>query len=211
MKTFSDLIVCEHCDSVYRRRPLSPGEAARCSRCDAILYRARRLDIDHWLALTLAAAIVFVIANVCPVIRISLQGLHNDATLWDSALVLAHGPITLIALPFALSIIVIPFVQIGLLAWVLIPARMGRRAPGFAWAMRALAALRPWSMVEVCLLGILVAVIKLSHLLQVAPGAGLWATAGLVVLIPLIANQDIHRLWELTELANPNKPRQANP
>jgi paraquat-inducible protein A len=208
MKTFSDLIVCEHCDSVYRRHPLAQGEVARCDRCAAILYRACCLDVDHWLALTLAAAIVFVIANVCPVIHISLRGLHNETTLWESAIVLAQGPITLIAVPFALSIIVVPFVQISLLVWVLSHARTGRRAPGFAWTMRLLAALRPWSMVEVCLLGILVAVIKLSHFLQVTPGAGLWATAGLMALIPLIANQDIQRLWEMTES---RLPLQANP
>lgn len=203
MRTFSDLIVCEHCDSVYRRRPLAAGEAARCARCAAILYRARRIDVDRWLALTLAAAIAFVIANVCPVIRISLQGVHNETTLWESAAALAQGPIAVIAVPTALSIIVVPFLQITLLAWVLVHARAGRRAPGFAPAMRMLAALRPWSMIEVCLLGILVAVIKLSSLVQVAPGAGIWATAGLMVLITLIANRDIHRLWELTEADPP--------
>ena len=68
---------------------------ARCDRCAAILYRASSLDIDRWLALTIAAAIVFVIANVYPVVRISLQGLHDEATLWQSAA--------------ALSIIVVPF------------------------------------------------------------------------------------------------------
>ncbi|MDR3221104.1 MAG: paraquat-inducible protein A [Candidatus Accumulibacter sp.] len=210
MKTFSELIVCEHCDSVYRRRPLGAGEVARCARCAATLYRAQRLDVDHWLALTLTAAIAFVIANVCPVIYISLQGLRNEATLWESATALAQGPIALIALPLALSIIVLPGVQIALLAWLLFPARAGRRAPGFAPAMRLLAALRPWSMVEVCLLGILVAVVKLSHLLQVVPGAGLWATAGLMVLITLIANRDIHQLWELTEPDSPGPPRQGD-
>jgi paraquat-inducible protein A len=199
MKTFSDLIVCEHCDSVYRRRALAPGEVARCARCAAPLYRASRLDAERWLALTLAAAVAFVIANVCPVVRVGFQGLHHEATLWEAAAVLARGPIAVIAVPVALSIIVIPFVQIGLLAWVLIYARTGRRAPGFAPALRALAALRPWSMVEVCLLGILVAVVKLSHFLQVAPAAGLWATAALMALITLIANRDVQRLWELTE------------
>ncbi|MDR0576653.1 MAG: paraquat-inducible protein A [Candidatus Accumulibacter sp.] len=198
MKTFSDLIVCEHCDSVYRRQPLPPGAAARCGRCGAILRRAG-LDLDRWLALTLAAAIAFVIANVCPVVRISMQGIPNEATLWKSAAALAQGPIACVAVPLALSIIVVPFLQIGLLAWVLAHARAGRRAPGFAPAMRLLVLLRPWSMVEVCLLGILVAVAKLSHLLQVAPGPGLWATAGLMALVTLIANRDVQRLWDLTE------------
>lgn len=197
MKIFPGLVVCEHCDSVYHRRTLGSGERAHCERCAAVLYRASQLDIDRWLALTVAAAIVFVIANVCPVIRISLQGLHNESTLWQAAAALAHGAAAPIALPTALSVIIVPFLQIALLGWVLIHARRGRRAPGFAQAMRMLVALRPWSMIEVCLLGILVAVIKLSSMVQVAPGAGIWATAVLMVLITLIASRDLHGLWEL--------------
>jgi paraquat-inducible protein A len=201
MKIFPHLVVCEHCDSVYRRHALAPDEVAHCERCEAVLYRASRLDVERWLALTVAAAIVFAIANICPVIRISLNGLHNEATLWQAAAALVHGPAAPIALPAALALIVVPFLQIGLLAWILGHARVGRRAPGFAPAMRMLVALRPWSMVEVGLLGILVAVIKLSGFVQVAPGAGIWATAGLTVFLTLIANRDIHWLWEMTEPA----------
>jgi paraquat-inducible protein A len=198
MNSFPNLVVCEHCDSVYRRRPLMPRELARCPRCAAVLYGANRLDIDRWLALTIGAAIVFCMANVCPVVRISLQGLHNEATLWQSAAALAHGTTGLIAIPTALVVIVIPFLQIALLAWVLGFARAGRRAPGFAPAMRMLVVLRPWSMVEVALLGILVAIIKLASFVQVAPGAGIWATAALMVLLPLIASRDVQWLWALT-------------
>ena len=65
--------------------------------------------------------------------------------------------------------------------------------------MRVIVGLRPWSMLEVGLLGILVAVIKLSSSLEVAPGAGVWAMAALMVLVTVIANRDVHRLWALTE------------
>lgn len=209
MKTFPNLVVCEHCDSVYQRPILGPGEVARCRKCAAVLFRASRLDIDRWLALTLAAAIVFVIANVCPVVIIRLQNLSNEATLWQSAAALAHSPAALIALPTALAIIVVPFLQIGLLIWILLGARAGYRAPGFAPAMRMLVILRPWSMIEVGLLGILIAIIKLSSFLKVAPGPGIWAMAVLMVLITLIANRDTHWLWQLTEPSPSNPAPQA--
>ncbi|MGB4065551.1 MAG: paraquat-inducible protein A [Azonexus sp.] len=199
MKTFPDLVACEHCDSVYRRPVLAPGEIARCERCAAVLFRDRRLTIDSWLALTIAAAIVFVIANVCPVVLVNLQGQHNAATLWQSTAALAQGAAAPIAVPAALAIIFVPFLQISLLGWLLLYARAGRRAPGFGPAMHLIVGLRPWSMVEVGLLGILVAVIKLSSSLQVAPGAGVWALAVLMVLITVIANRDVDRLWALTE------------
>jgi paraquat-inducible protein A len=197
MKTFPNWLICEHCDSVYRRHAPAPNELARCRCCEAVLYRGGRLDLDRHLALTVTAAIVFVIANVCPVIRISLQGLHSEATLWQSAAALAHGAAAPIALPAALALIVAPGVQICLLAWILAFARTGRRAPGFARAMRMLAVIRPWSMVEVGLLGILVAVIKLAGFVRVAPSAGIWATAVLMVLLPLVAGRDLQSLWDM--------------
>ena len=51
------LIACPDCDALYRRRPLRPGERARCSRCGAVLYRASRLSIDQMLALVLTALV----------------------------------------------------------------------------------------------------------------------------------------------------------
>ena len=203
MRSYPDLMICEHCDAVYRRRELAPGDVARCATCDAVLYRGRRLDVDGWLALTVAAAVVFLIANACPVIRISLQGLHSEATLWQAAMALARGPVARIAVPTALTYIIVPGLQIALLGWVLAAARNGRRAPGFAIAMRALAALRPWSMVEVAFLGILVAVIKLTSLVDVVPGTGIWATGVLMVLITVIAHRDVGWLWDATEAAAP--------
>lgn len=209
MKIFPNLVLCEHCDSVYERPRLAPGQAAHCRQCAAVLYRASRLDLDRWLALTVTAAIVFAIAQASPVIRISLQGLRNEATLWQSAAALAHGPAAPIAVPAALAVIVVPFLQIGLLAWVLGHAWFKRRAPGLAGAIRALVALRPWSMVEVAVLGMLVAVVKLAGFVQVAPGAGIWASAVLMVLLALIASCDPHRLWELAERAAPEQGGQA--
>lgn len=198
MSSFPNLVICEHCDTVHRRRVPAAGEQARCERCAAVLYGSGCLDIDQWLALTIGAAIVFVLANVCPVVGISLKGLYSEATLWQAAAALAHGTIGLIAIPTALSIILIPFLQIALLVWLLSFARVRRRAPGFAPTMRLLVLLRPWSMVEVAVLGILVAIVKLTSFVQVAPGVGIWANAVLMVLIPLIASRDVHSLWDLT-------------
>ncbi len=204
MDTFPTLIACEHCDSVYRRRALAPHEVARCERCSAVLFRSSGLDIDRWLALAVAAGVVFAIANLCPIMRISVQGLHSEATLWQSALALAQGFAAPIAIPTALAIVGVPFLQIATLIWLLAFARAGRRAPAFGPLMRLLVALRPWSMIEVGLLGILIAIIKLSSIMQIIPGAGLWATAVLMVLIPLIAGHETRQLWDCSASSSPS-------
>lgn len=199
MQIFPTLVICEHCDAVYRRPTLAPGEGVRCEVCGMLFHRMGRMDVDHWLALTLAALVVYVLANFCPIISIGFKGLHNDATLWQCAAALAHGPATLIAVPAALAVIIVPLMQMLLLGWVLLYARRHKRAPGFRMAMRMLVTLRPWSMIEVALIAILVSVIKLAGFLQVIPGVGLWATAALTVLFTLIVAPDVRPLWDLTE------------
>ncbi|MBS0583593.1 MAG: paraquat-inducible protein A [Proteobacteria bacterium] len=194
--TYPELVICEYCDSVWCRSELGDHEIARCGRCRAVLYRASRADIDQLLALTLAAAIVFVIANASPVIRIAVSGMHNEANLLQSIAALSHGSGLIVGLVAAATLFVVPLLQIVLLGWVLVFARARRRAPGFAFAMRWLHRIRPWSMTEVFLLGVLVAIVKLSGMLSVIAGPGAWATAILTVLITLIAQHDVRTLWE---------------
>lgn len=190
-----DWIICEHCDSVYQPTPLGRGQTARCTRCGAILARGGQMSIQQLLALSICAAIVFCFANAFPVISISMQGLSNEATLWQSVQALAQGRISVIAAVAGLTIILAPMLQIILLCWVLSFAVVGTAAPGFKACMRALEHLRPWSMLEVCLLGILVAIVKLGGILDVHPGLGLWSLAMLTVLIILISGRGIRRLW----------------
>jgi paraquat-inducible protein A len=198
MQVDPSLTICEHCDSVYRHQPLSRGESARCVRCGAVLARADLLHVDALLALTLTTAVVFVLANVYPVIEITANGQTNSATLWQAILALAVGPSLLMAVVCAIALFFVPLAQIVLLAWVLWFARRGEQAPGFAPAMVVLMHLRGWSMVEVFLLGTLVSIVKLAGLLDVAPGPGIWAMAALTFLITLLAGRNVRSLWDHT-------------
>ncbi len=193
------LVICEHCDSVFSKRVLATHEVARCTRCGAVLGRADFLGLDALLALTITTAVVFVLANVYPVIFISAGGQSNAATLWQAILALANGYSMPLAIVCSLAMFFVPLAQILLLMWVLWFARQGRRSPGFAGAMVALGHLRPWSMVEVFLLGALVSIVKLAGLLDVVAGVGIWAMAALTLLITLLAGRNVRALWDLTE------------
>ncbi|MHB9797430.1 paraquat-inducible protein A [Pseudomonas sp. MT3] len=190
-----DLIICEYCDAVYQRASLQRHQRALCVRCGGVLQRHIALTIQQRLALSLTGAVLLAFANLYPVMTINMQGLSNSATLWDSVMILSTGSITFIALVVALAIILAPMLQVALLIWVLGFALGGQRAPGFALCMRALEGVRPWSMLEVCLLGALVAVIKLAGLLEVIPGIGLVALAALSMLLIYVAGRDIRDLW----------------
>jgi paraquat-inducible protein A len=174
-------VICEHCDCVYQKVTLARHQKALCTRCDGVLQRYNGLSVQQRLALTVTAAV---------------QGLKNSATLWDSVVALSLGPITFIALVAAIAIIIAPVFQLLLLIWVLGFALRGTRSPAFKLCMRWLEALRPWSMLEVCLLGAMVAVIKLAGMLDVIPGIGLFALATLSLLLIRIAGRDVRDLWD---------------
>lgn len=190
-------IICEHCDGVYERSVLVKNQKSWCVRCGGVLQRYNGLTIEQRLALTLTALVVWIFANFYPVMSISLKGLKNSATLWDSVVALSLGPITFIALVAAVAMIIAPIIQLLLLVWVLGFALKSKRSPGFRFCMRWLETLRPWSMLEVCLLGAMVAVIKLAGLLDVLPGIGLFALAVLSLMMIRIAGRDVRALWDI--------------
>ena len=191
------LIICEHCDCVYEKVVLAKHQKTLCVRCGGVLQRFNGLTIEQRLALTFTAAMLWLFANFYPVMSISLKGMKNSATLWDSVLALSQGPIAFIAMVAAIAIIIAPAFQLVLLVWVLTFALGMRRAPGFNLCMRWLETLRPWSMLEVCLLGAMVAVFKLAGLLDVLPGIGLFALAVLSLMMIRIAGRDIRELWDI--------------
>lgn len=197
MATTDHLIICEHCDCVYEKVTLAKHQKALCTCCGGVLQRYNGLSVEQRLALAFTATVLWIFANFYPVMSISLKGLKNSATLWDSVLALSQGPITFIALVAAISIIIAPLFQLVLLIWVLSFALGHRRSPGFKVCMRWLETLRPWSMLEVCLLGAMVAVFKLAGLLDVIPGIGLFALAVLSLLLIRIAGRDVRELWDI--------------
>ncbi|MCK8666469.1 paraquat-inducible protein A [Pseudomonas azerbaijanoccidens] len=197
MATTDQLIICEHCDCVYEKVTLAKHQKTLCTRCGGVLQRYNGLTVEQRLALTFTALMLWIFANFYPVMSISLKGLKNSATLWDSVLALSLGPITFIALVAAIAMIIAPIIQLLLLIWVLSFALSNTRSPGFKFCMRWLETLRPWSMLEVCLLGAMVAVIKLAGLLDVLPGIGLFALAVLSLMMIRIAGRDIRELWDI--------------
>jgi paraquat-inducible protein A len=195
----SHLIVCEHCDAVYRRLLLVDGETALCPHCGAELYHSRRVNLDWMLAMTLTAAVVFVIANAYPIAILDLQGRSNAARLWDAVLITydsGMGPIAIVAAGTAFFL---PLVEIILLLYVLLPLRAGWVASEFPLAMRLLRLARPWSMVEVFMIGTLVSVVKLQGYADVSLQPGMWGFAVLTVLMAALQQHHLHELWDYAD------------
>lgn len=197
MRERAELIVCEGCDAVYRRAPLQAREVARCTRCGSELERHGGNTRRRILPLTVASLIMFAIANLFPIVEIELRGLRSQTTLAGAVLALATEGMSVVALLVLATTILFPLLQLCILLWLLVPLRRARRAPGFAWLVRAMQSLRPWGMVEVFLLGVLVAIVKLSSMATVVAGPALWAFMALTVLLTSVLSFDPRGFWEL--------------
>ena len=143
-----------------------------------------------------------VFANVFPVAIISLGGLESEATVWQAVVALGNGPGVPVAIAAGMIAIGVPALQVVTLLWILSFAVAGRSCPYFVPAMRVLQASKPWGMIEVCLLAILVAVVKLSGFLHVVVGIGIAAIVVLAPLMAVITNRSAGDLWPLYEARN---------
>lgn len=193
------LIACHECDLLQREITLPPGRVARCARCGAKLYCSPHATLDHTLSYNLTAAVVFIVANVYPIVGINIQGTRHDTTLMGAARALWAQDMTIISLLVFLTTFLMPALEISFMLHLLLALRAGRRPAGLDLSMRILGSIDPWGMVEVFLLGVLVALVKLTHFARVIPGLALWSFGILILLMAAAAASfDVRDIWERT-------------
>jgi paraquat-inducible protein A len=189
------IVVCGQCDAAHRWRLLASNEVARCSRCGAVLGRGHRLGVDALLALTVAALVVLVIANLNPIAILRVQGRFADATLPSAIAATWERGAWLVAIAAAASAIVAPAILIGLRLYLLLPRQFGRLPPGFGICMRLLHDIARWNMVEVLMVAALVSLVRMTSLAQAYAGAGMWAFGVLALLIAALEQGGLRHLW----------------
>lgn len=192
--TTATLVACPECDALHRRRPLARGASARCVRCNAVLYRHTYLHAGQVLPLVVGALVTFVIANGFPIVDMQVQGQTNSATLLGSIVAVWRDGRPLVATLVFGTTLLFPLVDMLSMLVLLLLSRQGRGRPAPLW--RFVQALRPWGMIEVFMLGVLVALVKLSHMARVLPGVALWAFGVLTLLLAAILTFDPRSLWD---------------
>lgn len=198
-----ETVACPDCDLLQHIPPLPPGGKARCIQCGDILAIQPSDPLDRSLALTLTAVIVFIIANVTPLMGLSAVGREASTTIIGGAyrMWLEGSEPTAVVVLFCVVI-----APAGYLLFLLTVLLAVRRPPAPHWIgvlLRWADALQPWSMNEVMMLGILVALIKIAELAKVIPGIGMYAAGALIVLLAAImVSFDPREVWNRVEWAD---------
>ena len=202
----TELIACPTCDMLHQVIPVPVGGRLRCRRCGAVLLSNRRGAIDRTLASAFASVILMMAAIFFPFLELSVAGLHKNASLLDAALAYSQGLMAPLSIATTLLIIVLPVIRASALAYTLLPLRFGRPpAIGAARAFRIAEHLKPWSMSEVFLIGVVVALVKVGGMATIDLGPAFWAMAGLVLLVVLESSSlDEWSIWQILERARPS-------
>lgn len=192
------LIACHECDLLVRETsgPLSPHYSAYCLRCGALLYRGSHNSLEKTLALACACLVLLAVANVFPVVGLNIQGQRIDTTVIGAAIRLWQDDMQAVSVLVLVTTTVMPFLEMVAIIWLVLPLMFGRRPPAFAQVFRMLQMAHPWAMVEVFMLGILVALVKLSHLADVLLGPSMLCFGALMLLLTTISVIiEPHDLW----------------
>lgn len=191
------LVACHECDLLMRKTPVTDGERAECPRCGYELYRHRHQVVRRSLALVIAALLLYVPANFLPIMQLNLLGQTSVDTLWSGVLGLYGSGMQGIAVVVFLCSMAVPLLKLLCQLAVLLSIRLdfGR---GYGLLLyRIYHHLRDWGMLEVYLMGILVAIVKLADLADLSLGVGLFCfIALLLVQVWLEVTMSPHQIWE---------------
>jgi paraquat-inducible protein A len=198
----ASLIACLHCDLLQRLPELEPGASARCPRCDKELWRHREDSLNRTLALTLAAAVLYVVANSVPMLGLTIVGREASTTVFGGVEHLWEDGQQIVAALVFFTAIAAPALQICLMLAIVLGAQR-ERAPRWVGALlRHHPTTRIWSMIEVMMVGVLVALVKIADYATVIPGMALFVLWVLVfVLAGMQASFDPREVWERIEWA----------
>ena len=191
------LVACHECDLLMRKPVLQDGESAECPRCGYELFSHRHRVVRRSLALVLTALLLYVPANFLPIMQLNLLGQTSQDTVWSGVIGLYESGMQGIAVVVFLCSMAVPLLKLLCQLLVLLSIRMDFARSYGLLLYRIYHHMREWGMLEVYLMGILVAMVKLMDLADLSLGLGLFCfIALLLVQVWLEVTMAPHQIWE---------------
>jgi paraquat-inducible protein A len=202
------VIACPDCDLLQSLPAIAPGERARCPRCGNSVGCSLPDSLNRTLALTISAAFALLVANAVPMLGLTAAGREASTTVLGGGQVMWEQGQPVVSLIMLLAAVVAPALDITFMLTILLAVR---RPPAPFWVgtmLRFSRIIRPWRMVEVMMLGILVSLIKIAELATVITGVAMWAVAALIILLAAMSSSfDPGEVWLRVRWAQGNARR----
>lgn len=190
--------------------PSGSDHHTSCPRCRAALHRRKPESLARTTALLIAATILYIPANLYPIMTvISLGQGHPDTILSGVVTLIAVGMWPVALLVFFASITV-PVLKLIGLTWLLASVRRGstRRQRDRTVMYRLIEVVGRWSMVDIFMISILAALVSLDQIATIVPGIGAAAFA-VVVILTMLASEafDPRLIWDARENSDADADR----
>ncbi|MEH8016280.1 PqiA/YebS family transporter subunit [Rheinheimera muenzenbergensis] len=190
----TELVLCRHCDLVQQLPELAAGEEAGCSRCGSYLDARHPDPVVRPVLFAGSALFMLLLANLFPFVSMYAAGNSSQMHFFDTSSVLFSQHQQWLALLVWLFIQAVP--AACMLAIIYLKLGMLYQLPARIWVARVLYMLKPWSMVDIFLMGLIISFVKLVADADISLGPSFWAFC-LFCLLHLRAFQVIDRreLW----------------
>ncbi len=190
----TELVLCRHCDLLQVLPALADGQEADCERCGHHLDARQRDPALRPMLYAAAALFMLLLTNLFPFVGMTAAGHSHMMTFLDASAVLVSENYPWLAALVWLFIQAIP--AFCMLAIIYLKAGMFVPLPGMVTMARLLYLFKPWSMVDIFLLGLMVSFVKLTSFAEISLGMSFWAFCVFCILhqraFQLI---DRHELW----------------
>lgn len=194
------ILICTECHELNKLQ--EDADEQSCTRCGALVHARRPNSLVRTWALLITAAILYIPANILPIMTVSSLGQGDPSTIMSGVIQLVqHGMIPIAAVVFIASILVPTFKLVGI---ALLLFSVQRHQPLSArqriWMYRFIEFIGRWSMLDIFVIAILVAVVNFGRLASVEANLGAIAFASVVILTMLAAvTFDPRLIWDNTE------------
>ncbi len=202
---------CPDCDLLIDRRQGEAGYALYCPRCGCLLQKKVARSVEKSMALSIAGIFLFFPTLFLPLLTFEVFGFSDSAHLLHSILHLFSSKFYFVACMVALFAAIFPFTILSLGFSVSLFLHFRIRSRWTAPLFRTYLHLSEWAMMEVYLLGVLVAIIKMISIAKITFLFGFFCFAGLAILIILLSLViDKTYFWERIEELQPPAEKRPN-
>jgi paraquat-inducible protein A len=193
---------CHACGLLLRKRHAGAGQTLRCPRCAAPVHDRKPDSLQRTTALLLTAAVLYVPANYFPIMTVVSFGKGQTSTIVSGIVHLAHGGMLSLALLVFFASVLVPVLKLFGLGFLVISVhRRSRWRPrDRALLYRIIEQVGRWSMIDIFMISILVALVKLGNVATIETGLGATCFAA-VVVITMFASMsfDPRLMWDALE------------
>jgi len=191
------LIICKKCHTVHQKIPLSKKKKAFCSHCSLLLYQEDENMLNKTLALVITTILSLFISFNFTIITINIQGLEQSLTLTSLFVVLAEHKEFVVGLIFLFIIVIFPIVILLSMFLLLLLMKLQKGAYLSKRLLILLAHLKPWNMIDIFFIFLLISMVKLFDVATIEMGVAFIAFIFTLILDIIISkNLSFYELWE---------------